>query len=295
MLSISSEPASSSKSPSSPAVDPTKLTEGRIPSVFMPLLLVLLAVLVQGRLCDRHGSLEIWPGIIALITALALTFAWLLLRQDRLATLSKEALDSPRLSIYRKWWPAFLLGGVIVSIAAGLPFALWTVVAALLIVLSQRLFPRLVLLTDLIGAALAGILFLAAATAMGDTSAGGYPAAYAFFFVLAWTGSIAVEWHDTDIQSGNTTLATILGPRAALVLAGIFFFLFGIIASWPFLNEFYRPLYFWIVVFGVDLPLLWMWGRLRSRDKELSEPALARFNYRVRWLILIVLIALVFS
>jgi hypothetical protein len=295
MLSISSEPASSSKSPLSPAVEPAKVTEGRIPSVFLPLLWSLLAVLVQGRLCDRHGYVEIWPGIVALITALALVFAWLLLRQERLASLTKEAQNIPRFAACRRCWPIFLLGGVIVSLAAGLQFALWAVVAALLIVMSQKLFPRFVLLTDLIGAVLAAILFLGAATAMGDTSLGGYPAAFAFFFVLAWMASIAVEHHEMDVESGNITLATILGPRAALVLAGIFFFLFGIIASWPFLNEFYRPLYFWIVVFGVDLPLLWMWGRLRGRDKELSELALVRFNHRVRWLVFIVLLALIFS
>ncbi|MFH1010542.1 MAG: hypothetical protein V1784_04830 [bacterium] len=58
------------------------------------------------------------------------------------------------------------------------------------------------------------------------------------------------------------------------------------------MNEFYSPTYFWIMVVGVDLPLLWMWGRLRGRNKELSEAAIVTFNHWVRPLTFVAFLAL---
>ncbi len=179
--------------------------------------------------------------------------------------------------------------------AAGVPFGLWALGAALLLLLSNALSQRLAFVYDLVIAVLAGSVFLGTATAFRGILLGGYPAAFAFFFFLAWSATLAVETWKDDLQNRRLTLATLIGPRAALVISGILFFIFGIITTWPFLNEFYSSTYFWVIVIGVDLPLLWMWGKLRGRDKQLSEPAIVKFNRRARWLSFAVLLALLFA
>ncbi|MFH1010541.1 MAG: hypothetical protein V1784_04825 [bacterium] len=228
MLSIFSVPVSSSKSPLHPGAEPPDTQEARIRPGFLPLLWGVLAVVVQARLCHRQGAIEVGPAIVALISVLALILAGLFLHRQRAIpqvvdhTGDQRVPDLPKSVSTSARWPILLLAGVLVSFAAGFLFVLWTAMAAVLLLLSVFFFRRLVFLKDLLRAILAGALFLGTATAMGDTLAGGYPAALAFFFLLAWTTTIAVECHKTDLENRRRTLATILGPRVALAVAGGF-------------------------------------------------------------------------
>ena len=188
-----------------------------------------------------------------------------------------------------------LLFGVLVGFFGGIPFGGWTLAAALLIVLHNSIPRRLAVLQHLLLSLLVASLFFGTALAMGSFLHAAYPAVFAFFFFCAWQTTRAVETSRVDVKNKRITLATWFGPRATLAIGGILFFLFGIITTWPYLNGLYSAVYFWIIILGVDFPMLWMWGKLRGRDKELSSPAIARFNRAVRWLIFIVLIALLFA
>jgi hypothetical protein len=316
MHSNSSEFDSNLKSHSDRQADASSADDPRLRPLFLPLLLGALAVLVQSRLCHKAGLELSWHVIVPFVSGLALVLGGMSIRQIKMLPFGIGA-QSGRI---------LLVVGAMAGFAAGVPFGLWTVGAALLVLLSGAFLYRWPLLDDFAHAILVASLFLGTATALGGISAGGYTAAFAFFFFLAWSSSIAVEHWKADLQNRRLTLATLFGHTAALVTAGILFFIFGIITTWPYLNEFYSSIYFWIIVIGVDLPLLYMWGKLKVRKpsesdieemiegKDLSprergqveeelwtaarkraELALAKFNDRVRWLIFVVLVALLLS
>ena len=261
------------------------MRDPRLRPLFLPPLWGALGVLVQIRLCYCAGLDISWQAIVPFVSALALVFGGMSLRREKTASLEAGS----------RLGRILLLGGAVVGFVAGVPFGLWSFGAALVVFSSNALPQRLAFIHDLVIAVLAASVFLGTATALGSILLGGYPAAFAFFFFLSWSASLAVETWKDDLQNRRLTLATLTGPRAALVTSGILFFIFGIITTWPFLNEFYSSTYFWIIVIGVDLPLLWMWGKLRGRDKQLSEPAIVKFNRRTRWLTFVVLLALLFA
>jgi len=280
----SSGPAYNSKFPSSPAAESPAERDSRTHPPFVTLLRCVLAVAVQTRLCFRDGTNPFWPGLIALVSVLAIAFGGM--------SLWRGTAPVGGAKPGAKTGHAVLLVGGVLGFVVSVPFGVWTLSAAVLLLLITLVDSRPGLLTDFVVAILASALFLGTATAFGRIAQGGYPAALAFFFFLAWGATIGIESWKTDASHHRVTFATLMGPRMALAVAGIFFFIFGIITTWPFLNGLYGPLYFWIVAIGADLPLLWMWGKLRGRDRELSEVAVARFNRLARWLTFIVLIGL---
>ena len=291
----SSELASNSKSLSSPAAESVHERDPRSHPPFLTLLWGVLAVAVQSHLCYRDGINPLWPGLVALVSILAIAIGGMSLWRDTAPSGAAGSDPARGSKPGAKIGHAVILAGGLLGFAAGVPFGVWTLSAAVLVLLLTLTHNRPALLTDFVAAVLASALFLGTATAFGRTILGGYPAALAFFFFLAWGTTIGVETWKTDASDRRVTLATLLGPRMALAVAGIFFFIFGIITTWPFLNGLYGPFYFWIVAIGVDLPLLWMWGKLRGRDKELSHFAIVRFNRRARWLTFIVLVGLLLA
>ncbi len=291
MLSNSSEPGSSSKSPSSHA--PESQSNLHLPIWLLPVLWGVMGVVVQTRLCFHSAPVEILPVIVVLISSVTLIFGGMTLFRFRAASESLEDNSTNAKSV-KSSYILLLIGGV-VGFFAGISFGLWTLATALFIWFYCSIPQRLAVLQHLLLALLTASLFLGTALAFDKFSLAAYPAAFAFFFFCAWQTTRAVETSRVDAKRRRVTIATLLGPRATLAIGGILFFLFGIITTWPFLNNLYSKVYFWIVILAVDLPLLWMWGKLRGRDKELSTAAIARFNHMARWLIFIVLIALLFA
>jgi len=285
MPSNSSESDSNLRFPSDRQVEPSHAGDPRTRPLGLPLLWGALGVLVQIRLCYWAGRDVSWQAIIPLVSGLTLILGGMALRREKIV----PSGTSPR------YGRILLLGGAVVGFAAGVPFGLWALGAALLLLFSNALSQRLAFIHDLVIAILAASVFLGTATALNGILLGGYPAAFAFFFFLAWSATLAVETCKDDLQNRRLTLATLVGPRAALVTSGILFFIFGIITTWPFLRESYSSTYFWFIAIGVDLPLLWMWGKLRGRDKQLSESAIVKFNQRARWLTFVILLALLFA
>ncbi|MBU1707340.1 UbiA family prenyltransferase [bacterium] len=286
MHSNSSEPGSSSKSPSSRA--PESISNVHFPIWLFPVLWGVLGVVAQTRLCFRAASIEILPVIAALISSVTLIFGGMMLFRYRAASESRETVSA------KSGYILLVIGGL-VGFFGGVLFGLWTLAAALVIWLYSSIPQRFAIMHHLLLALLTASLFLGTAMALNRLALAAYPAAFAFFFFLAWETTRVVETSRVDAKNGRVTIATLLGPRATLAIGGILFFLFGIITTWPFLNGLYSKFYFWIIVLVVDLPLLWMWGKLRGRDKELSTAAIARFNRIARWLIFIILIALLFA
>jgi hypothetical protein len=294
----SSGPGYNSKSLSNSAAESPAERDPRAHSPLVTVLWGVLAVVVQGRLCLRDGISPVWPGLIALVSLLVIALgAMSLWRRTGASRVSaSDPAESSRLAGASKpgakTGHVVILAGGLLGFVVSVPFGVWTLSAAVLVLVLTLVDSRPGLLMDFIAAVLASALFLGTATAFGRTILAGYPAALAFFFFLAWGATIGVETWKTDASGHRVTIATLLGPRMALAVAGIFFFIFGIITTWPFLNGLYGPVYFWIVALGVDLPLLWMWGKLRGRDRELSQMAVARFNRLARWLTFVVLIGL---
>ena len=292
MHSNSSKHDSNSKSPSSLA--PETSTNHHIPIWLLPVLWGVMGVAAQTRLCLHANPAPIWPAIPALISSVLLIFAGIMLFRFKAASEIHE--NNPTQSKGATSLYMLLLIGGVVGFAGGFLLGLWTLATALVILLYCSIPQRFAILHHLLLALLTASLFFGSALALNKFSYACYPAAFAFFFFLAWQTTRAVETCSADVKNRYVTIATLFGPRPTLAIGGILFFLFGIITTWPFLmREFYSPIYFWIVILAVDFPMLWMWGKLRGRNKELSIAAIAKFNRLARWLIGVVLIALLFA
>lgn len=73
----------------------------------------------------------------------------------------------------------------------------------------------------------------------------------------------------------------------------IILFFFGVVTLWPWLGKLYSDVYFWILIFGVLVPQLYFWGRVRQPHAEHPMLALIRFNRLLPYIGIILLIAIV--
>jgi 4-hydroxybenzoate polyprenyltransferase len=252
-----------------------------------------MSVAAQARLCYHNASPEIWLVIPVLVSSVALILGGIRLFQLTAASEAQEG-ESAKDKTATMNYILLVIGGV-VGFFGGIQLGLWTLATALIVWLYSSISQRFAVIHQLLLAILTASLFLGTGLALDQFTYAAYPAAFAFFFFLAWQTTRDVETARLDAKNKRITIPTLFGLRPALAIGGILFFLFGIITTWPFLNGLYSKIYFWIVILAIDFPMLWLWGKLRGRDKELSAIAIARYNRVARWLVFIFLIALLFA
>lgn len=133
---------------------------------------------------------------------------------------------------------------------------------------------------------------LAVASMMNVPRGGGFPAAIAFLFSLVMNMTRKIEEQTAAPQSVDEHPAIHLVHRLPLARISMIFFVFGVVALWPWLGKVYNHLYFWILVAGVLLPTTLYWGRLRQPRDESSYEALVRFNRLSPYLAGVLLLAI---
>lgn len=123
-----------------------------------------------------------------------------------------------------------------------------------------------------------GAIFLFTAAALGMPSLGAFPAIIGALFVAVIRATLDIEEDIFENHADSDHLEVEHHYRHRLAITAVIFFLFGTVSLWPWLGEIYSKTYFWILLFGVLLPLAFFWGRIRQPKMEGARTALIRFN-----------------
>ena len=139
MPSNSSGPAYNSKSLLSPATESPAERDPRTHPAFLTLLWCVLAVAVQSRLCFRDGTNPFWPGLFALVSILAIALGGMSLWRGTVPSRAagSDPTQSRRLAggskPGAKIGHAVILAGGVLGFVVSVPFGVWTLSAAILI------------------------------------------------------------------------------------------------------------------------------------------------------------------
>lgn len=123
-----------------------------------------------------------------------------------------------------------------------------------------------------------GSIFMFIASALTLPSVGAFPAIIGILFVAVLRATLDIEEDVLENHADSDKLAVEHHYRHRLAVTAVIFFLFGTVSLWPWLGEIYGKGYFWIMLFGVLLPLAFFWGRIRQPKLEGARTALIRFN-----------------
>ena len=121
-----------------------------------------------------------------------------------------------------------------------------------------------------------GIMFVS--SIVGHPEKGAFPAAIAMLFVSVLRFTLDIEEDVFENHADQNGLEVHHHYRSRLAVAAIIFFLFGTVSLWPWLGTIYGQGYFWLLLCGVLLPLVFFWGRIRQPKMEGARTALIRFN-----------------
>ncbi len=137
---------------------------------------------------------------------------------------------------------------------------------------------RGVLAKALLAPPMFGALVLCVGAAAGAAAPGAFPALFTTLL-----SAIAITTRGLELGEFHASLEP-RGPQAhsvfhrTLSVLSVVFFFFGVVALWPWLGKVYGFGYFWILVIGVIVPIMALWGRIRQPRGDTAEVALSRFN-----------------
>ncbi|MBL0060357.1 MAG: hypothetical protein IPP40_02380 [bacterium] len=123
-----------------------------------------------------------------------------------------------------------------------------------------------------------GSIFFFTSAALGVPLLGAFPAVIGALFVSVVRATLDIEEDIFENHGNSDQLEVEHHYRHKLAVTAVIFFLFGTVSLWPWLGEIYSKTYFWILLFGVLLPLAFFWGRIRQPKIEGAKIALIRFN-----------------
>lgn len=142
------------------------------------------------------------------------------------------------------------------------------------------------------GPLLLGLPPLLTAIAMGNPGAGGYPAVLAVLLGYVVLTTRDLEHRAQAASDGRQDFPVHTSFHGTLAWVSTVFFFFGVVTLWPWLGQIYGGGYFWILVIGVFMPTLYLWGRLRQPRRPNSLAALIRFNRTLPYIGLVLLLAI---
>jgi hypothetical protein len=125
---------------------------------------------------------------------------------------------------------------------------------------------------------LCGSVFIGTAGALGNPLVGLFPGVISLLFMLVIRVTLDLESEISTHHNDADDAEIFHHFRHRLAWTAIAFFFFGVVSFWPWLGMTYSHAYFWILVLGVILPLVFFWGRLRQPRSEGAQVALLRFN-----------------
>jgi hypothetical protein len=243
-------------------------------------------------------------AILSIISALLAVLAWNRLAASRAIPSAKSPDDltptaAMAAQVTGRGLAFALLAASLVASAFGVAREYssgmdWVVlfIPYLLIVIYFQMLSRSRLALLIIAALLMGSLFLVSSAILGGMAWGGFPAVLAALltFIVLTTRELEFRTPVPDDTSSDPHVHLI--HRRALAWLSVAFFMFGVVAFWPWLGKIYGNAYFWVMAIGVLVPILYLWGRLRQPRRQNSYIALLRFNRIIPYFGLVLLVAI---
>jgi len=242
-------------------------------------VLVISSVLVTAAVCARCEVVNPVSILFPLAAAILAVVAWTRFQHGTVAWIFLAT--------------SALIAAVGLSMSPATP-ADWSllILTYALISVYQSALRRFQYSLLLIAPVLIGLLFLNAASLLGHTSSGGFPAAFGVLLTFILLATRELELRTPLPEDANVDPHVHILHRKALAWISIVFFVFGVISFWPWLGKLYGDAYFWTLIAVVLAPLLYLWGRLRQPRHQNSLTALHRFNRLVPYLGLGLLLAI---
>ena len=257
-------------------------------------VVVVASVIASSLLSAKQSSFDALGAICALASGVLAVLAW-----NRFAALRQNRVD-PQPPLKTSSGLAYLLlGGSLLASAVGLfrvnagaPEWIVLILPYLCIALYHEVLSRNRFSLLIVASLLMGLLFLVVAAIHGNIAVGGFPAVLAALltFILLTTRELESRTPVPDESSADPHVHLL--HHRALAWLSVVFFLFGVVAFWPWLGKLYGDTYFWVMALGVLMPLLYLWGRLRQPRRQNSYVALLRFNRLIPYLGFVLLIAI---
>ncbi|MCB9357197.1 MAG: hypothetical protein H6506_01410 [Calditrichaeota bacterium] len=172
---------------------------------------------------------------------------------------------------------------------------LWCALPAVLLFAHSRIDRSHRVLRQSIVPLLFGSIFMFVSTSLGQSAKGAFPAVIAALFLSVLRATLDIEEDVLENHGDTDSLVVEEHYRKRLAITAAIFFLFGTVSLWPWLGEVYSQTYFFIMLFGVLLPLAYFWGRIRQPKMEGARAALTRFNRIAPLLGIFHLVAVLFS
>lgn len=242
------------------------------------LVLIILSVLSVFLLHLRSGvesAASVW--LMAMLSALLYISGWYVLDKNR----ADEPDAKPKLfnsGMLLATCGALL--GIVSSYLNG--FGAVSIIGSLIpliILMMRKQVARTFSQADLVlTPVLCASVFWGSGGLLGDPLVGVFPAV--IVLLMAFVIQIA-QITETEIRSTYTEIdeeEIFHRYRKRFAWTASIFFLFGVVSFWPWLGMIYNDAYFWLLIFGVILPMVFFWGRLRQPRAEGPYVALLRFN-----------------
>ncbi len=159
---------------------------------------------------------------------------------------------------------ALILGTVLLAVGAILGWTLgWKTgliasASSVILILYSKYLKGMVLVGNISVGLIASLAFLYGGLAFGRFRSTLIPAWFAFLFHLGREIIKDVEDMEGDRAGHAQTLPIRYGERTSLAIASIVFVLLIISTLIPFFLRIYGAVYLWVVVFGVDCPLMYV-------------------------------------
>ena len=272
--------------------NPSFLSEDRAPVPAAMLKAgIILCGLVPLLLVFKSGAQPSAMGYAAFAVAAVLGYmGW------------NNSLSNPSRSEPGGFWNILLVASgavACVGVFLGQSVGVWNILFCLLMpvltIIHARMSPNNATARHIVLPVLFGSIFMFSAAALGNVEAGAFPAIIGALFVAVVRATLDIEEDFFENHADKKHFEVENHYRNRLAVTAVIFFLFGTISLWPWLGEIYSPAYFYLLLFGVLIPLAFFWGRIRQPKIEGAKNALICFNRIAPILGIIYIVALAIS
>jgi hypothetical protein len=275
----------------SPIFSPERQPVSRVLTLALIIAAVLAAIALHLRSGVETGSTT-W--ILAAISITLVTAGWFVLDIERKSELKIDTISDVQTdtqvnatgfhAIFFSKGMLLVFAGTITAFlsrylndfSAGSSIAIFTTFFA--IGLYDQLGRKSRIAGLILAPILCGSLFTGVAGVLGNPIVGIFPGVISLLFVLVLRVTLDIEREIISLHRHRDDEAIFHLYRRRLAWTAGVFFLFGVVSFWPWLGSIYGQAYFWILIIGVILPLVFFWGRLRQPRDEGAQVALTRFN-----------------
>ena len=270
-----------------------------------PISRVLTLTLIIGAIIatflleiKSHAAISSTTWIFAVISIALVITGWLVLDKDRSRAESNGTNVGTNTALFSRGMLIIVAGAMVASTSSyfnrlGLASSISFMLTFFAIGFYDQYGRKSRLAGLILAPILCGSLFTSVAGVLGNPVIGIFPGVIAALLVLVLRVTLEIEREIVSVHGTKDDETIYHMYRRRLAWTAGAFFMFGVVSFWPWLGGIYGNAYFWLLILGVILPLVFFWGRLRQPRSEGAQTALIRFNRIAPFIAFVLLLAFV--